>query len=163
MAALLLGLRNSALSLLWGGAAAPLRDAVDSQRLVRIIRRFPDWPVGHKILAKDALARDDVATAYAAALCYRQLSKDSTTALADASLLIGRCFLRRGEGARALDALEKAHQLAPNSYEISEDLAAAMMLVGKYDEAKAVMSGIPSPVQTPQAKAALKFLKNKRG
>ena len=155
IASLLLGLRNSALSLLWGGANSP--------RVVRILRRFPDWPVGHKILAEDALARDDVATAYAAALCYRQLSRDSSTALADASLLIGRCFLRRGEGARALDALEKAHQLAPNSYEISEDLAAAMMLVGKFDEAKAVMSGIPSPVQTPQAKAALQFLKNKRG
>jgi tetratricopeptide (TPR) repeat protein len=152
---------NRALNLLWS-AASVRSDPNDIESTLRsLLRRFPYWQRGHKLLAESALRRDDIGQAYAAAVCFKALVGDKPHLLADALLLLATCFLRRGDWQTALHHLEKALLLNPTSHEIKEEAAAAHMLAGNYAEASKLLASIPNDHISAEGKAALQFAKSK--
>jgi Tfp pilus assembly protein PilF len=107
------------------------------------------------------LERDDIAQAYAAALCYRHLVFSDRKARANANLLLGKCYLRRGDWRSALVHLEDGLNDSPNSSLILEELAAAHMLGGNYSEARNTLEQVAERLLSAQAKAALAFARSK--
>lgn len=113
------------------------------------------------ILAQESLERDDIAQAYAASRCYQALVHSDARKRAESNLLIGRCYLRRGDWQSALVALRNAREDAPHSAAVLEELAAAYMLGGHYSEARSALEQIPVAKLSAQAKAALAFARTK--
>lgn len=139
----------------------PKDSAERAESLCLLLRRYPYWSNGHRLLAEARLEQDDVAHAYAASLCFRQLVATQPAQRAQANLLLGRCYLRRGEWRAALGSLQTALADAPLCHEILEELAAAHILAGNYSEAQIYLEQIREDSRSAQAKAALEFAKSK--
>jgi Tfp pilus assembly protein PilF len=129
--------------------------------LKRLLRGYPHWSNGHRILAEERLEHNDVAQAYSASRCYQALVATKPHERAHSNLLIAKCYLRRGDWQMALAALSQALKDSPQSPAILEELAAAHMLGGNYAEAKYSLEQIAHEKLSPQAKAALAFARTK--
>ena len=150
-------LRNTIIRVIWDGASR-LSDGQDkSEMLRRLLRRYPTWSWGHRLLAENSLTRDNIGLAYAASLCYRELTQKDSADFAHAHFLLGSCFLRRGDWRSALHHLKIAHSISPSVHEITEELAAAHMLAEDYSTAAHFIQAIPEASRSAQAKAALSF------
>jgi hypothetical protein len=160
-------LRNLIFSLAWNGASGRSSDIGErTEALRRLLRRNPTWVHGHKLLAEEYLHINQVADAYGAALCYRQLAGDNSFMRADSALILGKCFLRHQDWGRAISLLEPAlqdsqHRHDTLSHSIREELAAAHMLAENYREVVAQLEAIPETRRSAQAKAALIFARTK--
>jgi len=150
------------LNALWSWSAGQREaPAAIEARCVSLLRRYPFWLTGHKLLAEMALSRDDVARAYASATCYRVLCDHNGKDPSDALYILGKCFLRRGDCAAALSHFERAHALDPSRTDIQEELAAAHVLGGDYDRARVVLEGISAEHISAEGKAALAFVRSR--
>jgi tetratricopeptide (TPR) repeat protein len=156
-------LRCWALGLLWRTSTKPDDPEERTEALCRLLRRYPRWRDGHRILAEECLEKDDVARAYTAARCYQTIVGSDKLKRAHSNLLLGRCYLRRGEWQSALSVLKSALEDASLSAPILEELAAAHMLGGNYVEALDALQQIQEKQLSAQAKAALAFAKSKAG
>jgi tetratricopeptide (TPR) repeat protein len=152
---------NRTLDTFWSLGAARSDTSVLNTSLCALLRRFPFWLRGHKLLAESALTHDDVGQAYAASQCYRVLAQGDVTASADAAVLVGRCFLRRGEWRTALGYLLHASELAPHEPRVQEEVAAAYILGGDYAQALSQLNSIPIEQMSAEGKAALSFVRTK--
>lgn len=158
--------RDLVLTSVWNLAGTSGKPYEEQRELLeRLLRRYPTWDGGHLLLAELALSQNDIGKAYAAAVCLLQLTKSapSPELASKAELLLGQCFLRRGDWRSALAYLESAKRAALNHNPILEEIAAAQMLGGDYPSALKNLELIPSQHRTPQANAALVFVKSKIG
>lgn len=126
-----------------------------------LLRRFPYWWHGHRILAEESLAHDAVACAYASALCMQAIGDRSRYARASSECILGRCFLRRGDWREALIHLEAASHLVPNDFHVNEERAAALILGGDMKAACDILAAIPKHHISAEGKAALAFTSSK--
>ncbi|MBX7143386.1 MAG: hypothetical protein K1X79_02965 [Oligoflexia bacterium] len=147
-----------------GAKFAPDFQAVLSERendwkldtLRRILRRVPFWGRGHLMLARLALARRDVSTAYAsaqAALVLLRRPEDR----AYTQLVLGRCYLQRGQLETALQALNLVPFEGVWETEAREEMAAVLLALQRPQEAAAVLEGIPAGRRSQSAEAALRY------
>jgi tetratricopeptide (TPR) repeat protein len=123
-----------------------------------IIQRFPFWRKGRQLLAEQSILRNDIATAYAEAQALRVLSPEGSGSYATALALLGRCYLKRGDGDSALSLLAQASQLRPKDFRIHEDQAAARILIGDKARALETLQSIPATHLSAEGKAALQWL-----
>lgn len=145
---------------------APLSalDVGQQESLLRsLLRRSPTWAFGHKTLSELALQSNNIPLAYSSAIIYERLAQRSPTDRRDALTLIGRCFLRRGDCDRALEHFLKARELAPETPQLSEEIAAAYILKGMHAEAYATLKTIDPASLSAEGKAALSFVEGKCG
>ncbi len=146
----------------WTWSITPSEPAsVREDRCAGLLRRYPFWTTGHRILAQLALDRDDIGRAYASAVCYRALCEAHAKNPSDALFILGQCFLRRGDWQRALEHLERAHELDSERAEICEEIAAAHILAGELYKAKKVLEAIPGDTISAAGKAALAFARSR--
>lgn len=136
------------------------RTSVDSEStsLRGLIRRFPYWMKGRALLAKRALAHDDVATAYAESQALLALAPSHSRYHATALLQLGRCFLRRGDPSSALGFLVQAHTIKPSDTAIQEERSAALVLLGDRAGALRILKTIGASDLSAEGKAALQWL-----
>lgn len=130
-------------------------------RLRSILRRYPFWVSGHLDLARLSLVEGDVATAYASAQAARALCDDNSRRAAEALHILGQCFLARGEHAPALSLFQRAEMHLSGTPQFSEDVAAALMLAGSYEEAARLLEAIPPTSLSAQGKAALEYSRSR--
>lgn len=154
-------LRDSVLGWVWRSGSRHCSSPERTESLLRLLRRYPDWSLGHRLLAEDALDRDDVAQAYAASLCYLHLTNHHPSKRGCAYFLTGKCYLRRGDWHTALAHLKHALEDLPSSPPVLEELAAAYMLGGKYSDARSTLEQVSERMLSAQAKAALAFARSK--
>jgi hypothetical protein len=126
-----------------------------------LLRRFPFWAHGHHELGELALQTDQVALAYSSALSYQILSGRDKTYRSRAFLLLGRCFLRRGDPQAALHYLLQAQELGLCTPQLAEEIAAAHILQGSFMEAYEALAAVPANTISAEGKAALSFVKGK--
>ena len=132
----------------------------NTAELRALLRRYPYWTEGHRLLAEHSLKSGDIATAYASAHCLSALSEASPESEAAVHFILGRCFLRRGDANIALTHFELAQSRTPNNPAILEEEAAAMMLLGNKDGALSMLRQIPEDKLSPEARITLSFLSN---
>jgi hypothetical protein len=142
------------------GFAAIADPAAVTAKLRSLLRRFPYWGEGHRLLADAALSERDIATAYAATQCFRiagdlalnicasQSPKQSKRLESQWRHLLGRCYLASGDAVQA------------TSSSIAEDEVAALMALGRNEEAAQVLRTIPEKQLSMSAKIAGDFLRN---
>jgi Flp pilus assembly protein TadD len=123
-----------------------------------LIKRFPFWVEGRYRLAEESLASNDIATAYAEAQALQTLSPHSSHDKGRALFVLGRCYLRRGDGGAALTLLTEAAQLLPQNYLLQEEMSAALALEGNKAKALSVLKEIPEDKISAEGKAALRWL-----
>lgn len=134
----------------------------DREALLRgLLRRFPFWAYGHRVLSEGALEKNSVALAYSSALGYEQLSRGSAPDRARALALLGRCFLMRGESQRSLDYFTEAKKLGLDTPLLAEDTAAAHILQGNYAHAREILNQISAQAISAAGRAALAFVNGK--
>jgi len=126
-----------------------------------LIQRFPFWQKGRALLAERSILVDDVATAYAEAQALRLLSARGSPSYATALTLLGKCYLKRGDGNSALSLLAEASTILPKDFRIREEEAAAQVLVGDKERALEILQGIPTTNLSAEGKAALQWLSMK--
>lgn len=126
-----------------------------------LIQRFPFWRKGRALLAERSILVDDIATAYAEAQALCLLSEQGSPVHATALTLLGKCYLKRGDGASALSLLAQASHIRPNDFQIREEQAAAQVLVGDNERALEILQGIPITSLSAEGKAALQWLSMK--
>jgi Flp pilus assembly protein TadD len=146
-------------------AAQPPVNAVSAEtrniaELRTLLRRYPYWREGHRLLAENNLAVGDIATAYASAHCFSALSGATPDSEATVHFILGRCFLRRGDANSALTHFELARSLTPTNLAILEEEAAALMLLGNKEKAQSVLRQIPEDKLSPEARITLSYLTN---
>ena len=124
-----------------------------------VLRRYPFWTDGQLSLAKIALQGDNVALAYSSAISAKILSGQDEVYLRQSLFLLGRCFLRRSDWQAALNYFKEAETLGLNSSPLKEDTAAAYILGEKYADALKLLEAIPDAEISPEAKAALRFVR----
>lgn len=142
-------------------------------KLRSLLRRFPYWGEGHKLLAEAALAEKDIATAYAATHCFRLVGWRPTLNIFARKYLrqahplegqwrhlLGRCFLASGDAEQALAHLRAAQISCPQSTAVTEDQVAALMALGRNEEASQVLRTIPEEHLSMSAKVAGDYLRN---
>jgi Flp pilus assembly protein TadD len=154
-------LREWGLDVAWRTSSKPKDPAERAEMLRSLLRRYPRWSNGHKILAEERLEYDDVAQAYAASRCYQALIGSNQRKRAYANLLLAKCYLRRGDWQSAQAVLKSALEDDPHSTSILEELAAAQILGGSYGDARSVLEQIRKGELSAQAKAALAFVRSK--
>jgi hypothetical protein len=153
-------LTGTLLTTIWRLAGGAKRD--QSQASLRsLLRRYPFWSNGHRELSELALASDDITTAYAAALSLKTLTPHDRRSQGEAALILGRCFLKHGEWSQALQYLKEAESLGIRTLRVIEDQAAAHILGGEFKAALELLNSIPTKDISPEAKAALSFVKTK--
>lgn len=130
----------------------------DVVSLRALLRRFPFWARGRVLLAEVSLRNNHVATAYAEAQALRILARRGSHHEATALLLLGRCFLQRGDATSALALLNEAHALRPNDHRIQEERSAAYALLGDRSQALAILLTIPVSHLSAESKAAMQWL-----
>lgn len=130
----------------------------EASTLRAIIQRFPFWRQGRALLAEKSIVLEDIATAYAEAQALRLLSTEGAPSHALALALLGRCYLKRGDGASALSLLTQASNTRPNDYRILEDQAAAHVLLRNKTLALEILQGIPKTHLSAEGKAAIQWL-----
>jgi tetratricopeptide (TPR) repeat protein len=133
-------------------------DNGELEALRALIRRFPYWMKGRALLATKSLAANDVATAYAEAQALLALAPKNSHYHATALFELGRCFLRRGDGASALAFLDQAHELTPNKSPVQEERSAALVLLGDKGRALEILETITPTELSAEGKAALQWL-----
>jgi tetratricopeptide (TPR) repeat protein len=133
-------------------------EAAELEELRALIRRFPFWIKGRALLASKSLAANDVATAYAEAQALLALAPKNSRYHATALFELGRCFMRRGDGASALAFLDQALELTPNSTHVQEERSAALVLLGDKGHALEILKGITPAELSAEGKAALQWL-----
>lgn len=134
----------------------------DHTELLRsLLRRFPYWAEGHLAFAEEALARDEVAEAYASANAALHLRACHARIRALAEFTLGRCFLRRGDWRSAVEHLTRSKTALPRNHAVTEELAAARILGGDYTSARALLESIPANQISAAGKAALSFTRAK--
>jgi tetratricopeptide (TPR) repeat protein len=147
-----------------GGASAQIPadgELSTADILTRLIQRFPYWREGRRLLAEDALRKDDVAVAYAESQALRLLAPQGSSEEGEALFIMGRCFLRRGNPSAALSILEDAQRLLPENVSITEERAAALALVGEQPRALSLLRSIPHTRLSTEGHAALKWLSHR--
>jgi tetratricopeptide (TPR) repeat protein len=149
-------LRNNAVDVLW--LLRPRGSATRYDDATSLVRRFPYWTNGRKRLAEEALAHENVALAYAEALALRTLSPSESPLYAESSLLLGICFLRKGDAETARHYLLEAEQRLPDNWRIKEELAATFTLSGNKDEALKALQKIPQQQLSQEGRAVLQWL-----
>lgn len=132
--------------------------AEELEALRPLIRRFPYWIAGRALLAAKSLAANDVATAYAEAQALLALAPKNSRYHATALYELGRCFLRRGDGASALAFLDQAHELTPSNTLVQEERSAALVLLGDKTRALDILKAISPDKLSAEGKAALQWL-----
>ena len=144
-------------------------------QLRTLLRRNPTWVFGHLELGEESLQLHDIATAYASAQASlillqsknvratdeRREASTITKELAHAFYILGRCYLRRNLISPAKENLELAMQHKDYEFGAKEELAAALMSSGGYDDALNLLSEIPSDKRSSEAAAAFSFLSTK--
>ena len=130
----------------------------DGVALRALLQRFPFWARGRALLAELSLRNNDVATAYAEAQALRIIARRGSNNEATALLLLGRCFLQRGDATSALSFLNKAHELRPTDHRIQEERSAAFALLGDRAQALAILQKIPASHLSAESKAAMQWL-----
>ena len=130
----------------------------DLEELRALIRRFPYWLQGRGLLATQSLNANDVATAYAEAQALLMLAPKNSHYHATALLELGRCFLRRGDGASALAFLDQAHELMRSNTTVQEERSAALVLIGEKVRARDILLSIAPAALSAEGKAALRWL-----
>lgn len=161
------------LSWSWRIAVSRAADATAaSTKLRSLLRRFPYWDEGHRLLAETALTEKDVATAYASTHCFRLAGcrtvsfrglpspRHSHRFESQWRHLLGRCFLASGDAEQALTHLRVARLSCPQSTAIAEDQVAALMALGQKEEAAQVLRTIPEEHLSTSAKVAADYLRN---
>lgn len=133
-------------------------EAVELEELRALIRRFPYWMQGRALLTSKSLVVNDVATAYAEAQALLALAPKNSHYHATALFELGRCFLRRGDGASALDLLDQALELTPKAARVQEERSAAFVLVGEKVRALDILKAIDPTELSAEGKAALQWL-----
>lgn len=113
---------------------------------------------GRALLATQALATDDVATAYAEAQALLTLAPSHSRYHATALFQLGRCFLRRGDPSSALKLLDQAHTINSGDTAIQEERSAALMLSGDRAGALQILKTIQYGDLSAEGKAALQWL-----
>lgn len=152
----------AALDAAWRWSSSSSEEASSREdRCAALLRRYPFWATGHKVLAQLALGRDEIGRAYASAVCYRTLCDAQGKDSSDAWWILGQCFLRRGNWQTALEHLERAHSLDSSRSDICEDIAAAHILAGELSKAKVVLEAIPDSNLSAEGKAALAFVRSR--
>lgn len=135
-------------------------DTRNIAELRALLRRYPYWRDGHRLLAEHSLASNDIATAYASAHCFSALSVATPESEATVHFILGRCFLRRGEAESARHHLALARSRMPSNLAILEEEAAAMMLLGQKEQALSMLRQIPEDKLSPEARITLSYLSN---
>ena len=155
---------RGALDLLWrlAGKSKSKSQQEREHTLRSLLRRFPYWPAGHRELALLSLEQDNIALAYSSAVIYEMISREDSTSRREGLLILGRCFLKRGDSHRALSYFEQARLLGLNTPQLTEEVAAAHILSGSYQEALESLSRIPSELLSAEGKAALSFVRSKQ-
>jgi len=147
----------------WLGAKGrPLELPEREKSLRSLLRRFPYWLEGHRELALLSLKRDNVALAYSSAVIYEMLCRDIPKYRREGLLILGQCFLKRGDSHRAIRYFEEARSLGLTTPQLAEEIAAAHILRGSYQEALDSLLLIPSQSLSPEGKAALSFVRSKQ-
>lgn len=154
-------LLSSALTLMWQCSAARTRVGERSQTIRPLLRRFPFWSKGHEILAEESLLHDNVACAYASALCMNALEPNNEHTTVQVNFILGRCYLRRGDWMTAHHYLEEASRLAPSNIPIQEEHAAALILGGELEKARSLLERIPETALSAEGKAARAFVRSR--
>lgn len=155
---------SGSLNLIWrlGRQSTAAPDSDPEQTLRSLLRRFPYWSYGHRELALLALKRDNVGLAYSSAVVYEALCRKAPKSRREGLLIIGQCFLKRGDSLRALSYFEHARSLGLDTPQLAEEIAAAYILRGKYVEALESLSQIQPELLSAEAKAALTFVRSKQ-
>ena len=152
---------SATLSLLWRCSSLSYRNTARTDTLRPLIRRFPYWTTGHRLLAEESLQHDNVTCAYASALCMLALDSTQAHTSTQAHFILGRCYLRRGDWATAHSYLAQALRLSPANTAILEEDAAALVLGGELHQARTILERIPEDRLSPAGKAARAFLRSK--
>jgi len=126
-----------------------------------LLRRFPYWLEGHRRLATAALDADDIGTAYAAAICMTKLAAPGSAAADEATFILGKSFLKRDDPERALAYFQKLSGTKLPAASVSEETAAALMALGRSDEALTRLMSIPEAERSPEARTVLSYLQSK--
>jgi tetratricopeptide (TPR) repeat protein len=129
--------------------------------LCRLLRRYPRWSNGHRLLAEEGLTHNNIAQAYAASRCFQARSAFRRPQARALQPTYWQMLPAPGEWQSALTALREALEDAPRSAPILEELAAAHMLGGNYAEARSALEQITEAALSAQAKAALAFARTK--
>lgn len=144
-----------------GNHPAVTEDTTTDRALQEIIRRFPYWKKGRRLLAEHALAVDDIGLAYAEGQALRLLSPPGSTDEGASLFLLGRCHLRRSDPTTALTFLDVAQKILPNDTRVTEERAAALTLLGDKARALSLLQTIPKERLSTEGAAALKWLASK--
>jgi tetratricopeptide (TPR) repeat protein len=126
-----------------------------------LLRRFPYWAHGHLALAEIAIDAENIALAYSSALSCVVLQGGNSARSREALLIVGQCFLKRGDCERALEYMLQAQELGLQTPRLAEDIAAAHILRGGYAEAYEILRQMPANKITAAGKAALGFARSK--
>lgn len=126
-----------------------------------LLRRYPFWSEGHRELAEQALASENITLAYSSALSLKSLTPHNRKAQGNSALLLGRCFLKHGEWSQALSYLKDAQVLGVSAPRVLEDQAAAHILGGEFKAALECLNSIPLEKLSAEGKAALGFVKGR--
>jgi hypothetical protein len=132
----------------------------------RELRRAPKWVQGHLFLGQECLAAQHVMPAYASAQAALLLlgpeGKTSCLALyVQAQILLAECYLAKGSPEVARRLLEDVRAAGTWNARVAEDLAAALLLEGKEQEAAALLRASGSAQKDPAALAVLSYAKRK--
>jgi hypothetical protein len=131
------------------------------QKIVAILRRFPYWIPGHLKAARLQLDLGLIRPGYSAAKLVLASSIASPSERDKAHSLLGRALLGAGRAAEALDAFGYPQaDLKPDDL---EDIAAALMAVQRYGEAREILLRKESKGLSQPGRAALDFLNSKTG
>jgi tetratricopeptide (TPR) repeat protein len=128
-----------------------------------VLRRYPFWTDGQLSLANIALQADNLALAYSSAISAKILSGRDKVRSRQSLFLLGRCFLKRSDWQAALNYFKEAETLGLDSSSLKEDTAAAYILGERYAEALKLLEAIPDSEISPEAKAALRFVRGVQG
>lgn len=122
----------------------------ESEWLKRKLRKFPFWSFGHIRLGEVSLDLKDLSSAYASANAAILLGSEHR-----GKKLLGTCYLRAREGAKAVRVLTEVCDRWPLQISVLEDLGAALMLEGDFIKAKEILEQIPETKRSTSVNAAL--------
>ena len=154
-------IHSAVIGCFWHLYSSRTAHAHDAELIRCLLRKYPWWPKGHRILAEISLDCDDIATAYGSGICFHHLCGSNLKKLAVAYTILGTCFLRRGDWQSALTYLELAQKMGGSCYGTLEELTAAYMLGHKYNSAMSTIQSIPESKRSSQIKAAALFISKK--
>jgi tetratricopeptide (TPR) repeat protein len=123
-----------------------------------LLRRFPYWSTGHEFISSHASAAGNLRAAFASAHALATLRPSAATPY----ILFARCHLAGQQFEAAAKNARKALELDPFNDAAKEELSAALISIGHFDEANQVLESISDYSRMSQVHSMKAFLSFQR-